>query len=285
MKKIVTISILLLLSASIAFAQVAASINKEAELFMKDFTNISVNLATNQNVYADAYIGKFFPSIPPHFAAGGNVGFAELDLSNLGDAAAEIGIPKLGNLNKVFVPYPTLDARIGGLILPFDLGVSGMILPKINDYFGMSLDFLTVGANLRYAVLEENIIFPHVSLGVAYYYARANMKASLGPANFNFNHEINTLSLSAQVSKSFIIATPFIGGRFTMTDAKNTFDYDAAGIINEKVSYNTGLTDLTSTNVYAGVAFNILVLKLTPSVSYDITNNMLTGAFSVRAQL
>lgn len=35
--------------------------------------------ATQQNVWADAYIGKLFPSLPPHFGVGISLGGTKMD--------------------------------------------------------------------------------------------------------------------------------------------------------------------------------------------------------------
>ncbi len=306
MKKIIIVSIFIVLTTAGAFAQSIISdkekvINDAAVSFMEDFSASVINAATNQNVYADAYIGKVFPSIPPHFAVGINTSIAELKLGELSKATEEInGI--VTSLNSALgenalgiktlpasaiLPFFTADARIGGLFLPFDLGVSVMKTPKL-DFYGVKLDYFTFGADVRYAVLQENLILPNVSLGASYYYTKGSIAADQDVASFTFNNEMNIVALSAQVSKNFIIVTPFVGGRFAMAQAKNNFDWDVsvAGVgVNGTPTYNKDFAEITSTNVYAGLSFNILILKLTPSVSYDFNNQLLTGAFSIRAQL
>ncbi len=304
MKKIVIMCVLVLFVISNTFAQFDEQekiINEAATSFMSDFSTSLINATTNQNVYADAYIGKLFPSVPPHFAVGLNASIAQLEMGELSSVVSEIndivetansalggnalGIKELPET--AVLPLFTADARLGGVFLPFDIGVSFMRLKEI-DFFGINLDYTTVGADLRYAVLQENLLLPNISIGAAYYYTTGSIAVSEDVASFTLNNKMKIASLSAQVSKSFLFVTPFIGARFSMIETENNFDWNVS-VIGQSISgnpeYNKDLTELYSTNVYAGLSFNILVLKITPSVSYDFNNEIITGAFSLKAQL
>ena len=63
---------------------------------MDDFANqLSIAIpqaATQQNVWADAYIGKLLPSVPPHLGGGVNLGFTHINTAGLAKAASALNI-------------------------------------------------------------------------------------------------------------------------------------------------------------------------------------------------
>lgn len=93
--------------------------------FCDDLADVIPNSQTQQNVYAEAWIGKLFPGF--HFGAGVNAGVSALDVSTLKDAALALGVDDVKDINDTLVfPTITVDARLGGIILPFDIGVTAM---------------------------------------------------------------------------------------------------------------------------------------------------------------
>ena len=106
--------------------------------------------STQQNVWSDAYIGKVFPSFPPHLGGGLTIGGTQLDMTGfskaanslvsgynsvattLTDTAAGLGIDSskfsMPNMDftiqdSFFMPTLSADVRIGGLFLPFDIEI------------------------------------------------------------------------------------------------------------------------------------------------------------------
>src|SRR5574344_622261 len=121
---------------------------------LDDFTNeLTVAIpqaATQQNVWADAYIGKLFPSVPVHLGGGLNVGVTHLDTTGLADAASQLGISGIND--NYYFPVITADLRIGGIFLPFDFDIAVMKTGKIGtEAMGANVDadILTVGADFR----------------------------------------------------------------------------------------------------------------------------------------
>jgi len=97
----------------------AGKINSGLEDFSKELQKTVPNVQTQQNVYSDAFIGKLFPEIPPHFAAGVNFGITQLNTEGLSDAVD--GIQNILN-------------SVGGLTKGLDLDMSvpdSLILPTI----------------------------------------------------------------------------------------------------------------------------------------------------------
>lgn len=217
--------------------------------------------SSNQNLWADAYIGKFFPSVPPHFGFGFTVGGTKLDMSGFKNAASsfESSAKNLGaNLDfgkipsSFFLPVISVDARVGGIVLPFDVGFSLMMTsPALFDMdmkdadsilgssgglsFGVlgfdgQVSYLTMGVDVRYPLLKGGLILPKVSIGAGYIYTRGQFGASASSgaadANIEMAYTTHVLYLQAQASKSFLIATVFGGGRALLSDTTTAWAYD-----------------------------------------------------------
>jgi len=138
------------------------------------------------------------------------------------------------------IPAVALSAKIGGFILPFDVGLKGMILPDSLKATlaesGISADYTLIGGNIRYAVLKENILLPDVSVGVGYNRLVGNlgMELDVDAPEFNFNdgtadHTIaattpalslgwatNSYDLTVQVSKNLLFIRPYAGLGYTL---------------------------------------------------------------------
>ncbi len=282
MKRIYSVIVLVLLTSHAVFSQAANIINQSASDFTIELTETMVNASVSQNVYADAFIGKFLPSVPPHFAAGINTNVMALDISTFADAADELNI-KIPD--SAVLPFFTLDARIGGFFLPFDIGATFIKTPRV-ELFGMSTDYYTIGADIRYAVLEQTVLLPNISLGFGYYHTEGFFSAKAGSNSIELNQKMDILTFSAQISKQFLILTPFVGGRFTLVSAENTYEWDTALPANSGAGlYMPEFGDEYTVSLYGGLGVEIVFVTLTPGVTYDVFNNIVGGTFSARFQL
>lgn len=267
--------------------------------------------ATQQNVWADAYIGKLFPAIPPHFGGGFNVGLTHMDTSGLAQAAKSLNIK--GIEDSYYFPVFTADLRVGGVLFPFDAGVSVMKTGSMGtDLMGadMNINLTAIGADIRYAVLEGGLVMPKVSVGAAYYYNEGSFKASSKYADADIDYKVHTLALTAQASKSFLICTPFVGLRGVVSKYDNSYSWKiknsgAQTAIDALAAANPGRAIATSGSgsyksdkfdfaelqpqVFAGVGFNLFVLQTTVSVTADLRNiadkGLWSGALSLRLKL
>lgn len=260
--------------------------------------------ATQQNVWADAWIGKSFPSIPPHFGGGVNMALTHIDTSGLAKAADALGIS--GIKDSYYFPCFTADLRIGGVFLPFDVDIAVMKTGTLNtDAFGsdLSVDFFTIGADVRYALLKGNLLLPKLSVGAGYFYNQGTFSASESHAEATIDYKVHTLYGQVQLSKSFLIFTPFLGLRGLVSKYDNAYDWKikdsaivaAAETANYKVS-GSGSSSSDSFDfggiqpqVFAGVGLNFFFLQATLSVSADLRHisdsGLWSGAFSLRAKL
>jgi hypothetical protein len=181
--------------------------------------------------WADAYIGKLFPSVPPHFGAGVALGYTTVDFDAFDDLLNQFGLSVPGgfDLGQLALPAYVVEARFGGFVLPFDVGLKfGAFEHLGND--SAAVDYLLAGGELRYAIIDgkKSLLLPNLSLGLGLNYLSGSFTGSksslnlpytsgaaekLGLSNLEVGLEWETLALDfkAQVSKSFLIVTPYVG--------------------------------------------------------------------------
>ena len=202
----------------------SATINDGLDDFAGELGIAVPQAAVQQNVYADAFIGKIFPALPPHFAVGFNAGLTHINTEGIASAADMLGISNVND--SYYFPVLNADVRIGGVLLPFDVGLSFMKLNSLEaSAFGsdITVDFFTVAADVRYALLEDGLIKPALSLGVGYSYNSGSFGVSSSDAEANVDYEVQTLYASVQLSKALNIPivrigfTPFVGVRAVLS--------------------------------------------------------------------
>ncbi|WP_191014175.1 hypothetical protein [Treponema zioleckii] len=287
----------------------ADTINDGLDDFTTQLANAIPQAATQQNVWADAYIGKLFPSVPFHLGGGFNVALTHIDTSGIAKAASALEID--GIKDSYYYPVFTADLRIGGILFPFDCDIAVMKTGTLSTSAmgcDLDVDFLTVGFDFRYALLEGGLVLPKLSVGVGYFYNQGSFGAGNSDAELNVDYKIHTMYAQAQVSKSFLIFTPFVGLRGLVSKCDNSYDWkvkntqfltaaDAAKQLGTTVAtngsgnYKTDSFDFGAIQpqIYAGVGLNFLVLQTTLSISADLRNiwddGLWSGAFSFRVKL
>lgn len=302
-KKILTSAASLFLVCAGAFAfdptDFATNGTKSISDGLDDFaTQLSVAVpqaATQQNVWADAWIGSLFPGL--RLGGGFNFAVTNVNTEGLAKAADQLGIGGIENSYKF--PVFTADLRVGGLILPFDADIAVMktgtlTYPESFTGSDVSVDLLTVGFDVRYALLKGGLIMPKVSVGLGYFYNQGTFGISSSNAEADVDYKIHTMYLSAQVSKELSIPvvrigiTPFIGGRLFASDADNSWSwklknpswlslidtYNTANDPDVKSSDSGNIKkdmDFNSLQpqLYGGIGFNFALLQLTVSASID----------------
>lgn len=271
-------------------------------------TDVIPNAQLQQNVWADAWIGHILPK--PNFGFGVNAGVSKLKLDSLKSAGDALGMDMSGVPSTMVFPVATVDLRVGGFFLPFDVGftISGLDTSKIGAldkaispaYF----DFFTIGGDIRYAVLKGGAILPKVSVGLGVYHMSGHIGAEKDGSAAEMDFSATTLSLSAQVSKKLVFFVPFAGARVMFTSSsvnwkakanwakilktnsniQNAIDY---GILPQTFSGGTdkGLFEHVRPVIYGGFAFDLAVIDITLSGSYDFVSSIPSGAVSIRFAL
>jgi hypothetical protein len=162
---------------------------------------------------------------------------------------AELGLPFA-----VGVPFPVAiaEARIGGFLLPFDVGVKYGYIPDqvpLIDLLpaGMSVDYEAFGVDVRLRLIEERTLLPELSVGGGFNYLRGGIGLEsaadytidglevpnpsdpdnpyvfdLGLASpvVGFNWETAVFDVKAQLSKRLLyFFTPYVGAGVTIGSA------------------------------------------------------------------
>ncbi|MDR1059098.1 MAG: hypothetical protein LBL43_06080 [Treponema sp.] len=253
LKKIIVFSVLLAGFAVFSgFSQTGPTLEdlqRSADSFS---TALAKSLPFNSTLglnWSDAYIGKLLPSAPPHFGIGGVFGVTTMDMRVMKDMASTLDFSIPFDMNRLILPAYTAEARIGGLFLPFDVGVKfGMLRPM--DIWGtsMAMEYTLMGAEFRYALVDgkDHKALPNISIGVGYNYLKGGIESRAGSSlSYAFNDtngshtleitsphvglawETSTLDFKAQISKSFLIITPYAGVGVSLAWSKAGYTVDS----------------------------------------------------------
>lgn len=233
------ILILFTLTLSLTFTGFAQDVDlddfkDQLETLSDDLSKPVASAATIGLTWSDANIGNF-----PHFGIGIFTGSSFLpidgftDLIEVVDTGAEL--PDAVKNIPVGLPLPVagIDARIGGFILPFDIGVKFAMLNTAIDKY--AFDYSIIGADVRFALLEENLVLPGISLGVGFSRFTSDMTIEgvlddnylllnapgdlpdlyLDNPDLNFGWTANVIEAKAQISKSLLVITPYFGANLS----------------------------------------------------------------------
>lgn len=331
-KNILAIAILFICFSMNAQESVSKdSVTDQFVNFSNTLTSIMPENITALNVWPEAHIGKFFPAFPPHFGFGISAAGTLIDTSfakDTFDTLSKLILKDMTNIKLNFecndimvLPTCAINARIGGFLLPFDVGVFGVAtipnLPQEFNFgdFDASVEYLTFGADLRYAIYEGNIFMPKVSLGFGYFYAQQELNFDINKTksatynsvetNVNINANANlllkthTFFAQMQISKKILIITPFIGARAYYTFFENECDWNyKTQIVNGESSTpitNDGQkvditnkklnTDNIRPQVYLGVGLNAPILQVAINVSWNPITNYWSGGSTLNFKL
>ncbi|MFA7566450.1 MAG: DUF6588 family protein [Alkalispirochaeta sp.] len=296
------------------------------ETFSDEFaTSLPMNSTIGLN-WSDAYIGQLL-AVPPNFGVGVTTGVTTIPGSVFTDLLDDLGVSASGGVDDVAaigLPLPgyAIDGRVGGFILPFDVGVKVGILPaiKLGD---VEAEYTNVGFDVRYAVLEGGIL-PKVSVGVGYNYLSGRIATPLGlgateiggveynnntytlvmsDPDLEFGWEANVFDFKAQVSKSFLIVEPHFGvgasvGTATTTTGLST-DITVQGgsvtadqigsaagvdIANDGVTLESSVSPVAF-RLFGGASLNLVFFRLDLGAMYNLNSGALGGTVGARFQL
>jgi hypothetical protein len=322
--KMATIAILLVfLVSSLAFSQHLGL--KELQDRAEDFSDaLAKSLPFNASIglnWADAYIGKLIPSVPPHFGIGASFGVTTIDMAVANNLAEALGFSIPFDADKLILPVYAGEIRLGGLFLPFDLGLKAGVLSSVGLWgTDVETSYTLIGGDIRYALTEGGVILPKISIGAGVNYLKGGLETSVGQEmTYNFtggNIKIdkpdvnlfwNTLALDfkVQVSKSFFIITPYIGlgasyawseagyeakAPITTTGGGNVQDYlDANGLGDMDIGDNKISSTIEvkgfSARAFGGLSVNLLVFKLDLTGLYNFRDSNYGVSLGTRFQL
>jgi hypothetical protein len=291
MKKLLLICGIILLFALSLPAQTIDYVTEYEDGFQAFAEEIAASLPFNATLglsWSDAYIGQF-----PHFGVGLTVGATSIPFDIMEPVFNMLpGYSLPSNLDFIEqwgAPLPawSLDARLGGFILPFDVGVKFGFLPdEAKVLMPFEMDYMLVGGDVRLALLKGKGAAPDLSIGLGYTYLDgavyladvvggdqdivlpiASYVLRVTDPDVTFNWQANVIDLKAQVSKKLAIITPFLGAGVSWggskaggglssdvqlsTDGGSTFNSINQTQIDTILAAVEGL-DLTSTSVEVG---------------------------------
>ncbi len=196
--------------------------------------------------WSDPYIGKF-----PHFGVGLSLGVVALPQDSFDAVFDSLGMANpLNELNlpaAIGIPFPaySLDGRIGGFILPFDIGVKvGFIPDAVNAQGflpeGMGLDYLMIGGDLRYALLEEKALIPEIAIGAGFTHLRGSIETPMGGSvqvqsiatavgtydlqitdpSLSFDWQTDVIEAKVQIAKKILFIRPYLGAKASYAISK-----------------------------------------------------------------
>ncbi|MDR0643666.1 MAG: hypothetical protein LBG05_01950 [Treponema sp.] len=325
MKRIFTIAAITLTVAFNGFSDDLADLQKNVDTFSaKLAASLPFNASMGLN-WSDAYIGKLL-GVPPHFGIGASGGFTTLNSVAFGDLLDNFGlsIP----IDQMLIPAYVVEGRLGGLFLPFDIGVKFGALPQVDFGDRLKIDYLLAGADIRFAVMEGNVVLPKISVGIGFNFLKSSLTAPLGSGvSFNtdgksleltqpeatFSWETKSIDIKAQISKSFLIITPYagLGASYAWSNAGYSVEsrlkyggeyIDNADIEEIKDSLSsagvpgldklspTGFSSIIDTTgwafrAFAGVSLNVLIMKFDLTGMYNFMDSNYGVTLGIRAQI
>ena len=241
----------ILLVATLGVAPVVAQLpdisdyKSGLQSFSDEFaTSLPMNSTIGLN-WSDAYVGQLLPI--PSLGIGITTGVTtvpgDVFTSLLDDLNIEPSSGALESIGSAGLPIPgyAIDARIGGLVLPFDVGLKFGTLPGLS-VGDVDVEYQNIGADIRYAILDGGVL-PKVSVGVGYNRLSGRISTPLGIGTQSFNNGVsgrgraeaeltdpelaldwtaNVFDVRLQASKSFLIVEPHIGLGATFGSAETT---------------------------------------------------------------
>lgn len=236
MKRIVLILMMSLAAAGL-WGQNLEDFQTGFQTFATDMAATLSYNATIGNNWSDAYIGKF-----PHFGVGLSAGVTTVPSASLKDLFTSMDIPVPSAVADIGLPIPAaaVSAKLGGLFLPFDVGVKAMVLPaeatEALSSAGIAADYKLLGGNIRFALLKQNLLLPDVSVGFGYnrLAGSISMPLDIESQSFTFTppedveHTLevtqpdlamdwttDSFDATIQISKSLLFLRPYAGAGYS----------------------------------------------------------------------
>ena len=290
---------LLIFMAKPASSQNITGTYETAGKLIDGFSESLINTASNgillQDTYADAFIGKLFPSSPAHFAFGIEGGITSLDFQKMSKTGKMLDFDSIPE--KMYFPTISLNAKLGGFFLPFDIGLSFFTFDtnKLTAFPADSIiEFFSLGGELRYAILTGKKFLPKFSVGAGYFFSKGRIVYRKEGTELGSEYNINTYFLSAQISKTFIFITPFVGFRGILSDAQTKIFWksniqlpDEYGTLHASFSRNRN-NDMWNSfipQLFGGIGLKIPLIEITVNGSWDFRNSIWSAGGSLRLKI
>ncbi len=230
-----------------AFAQTIPDFNKYEQSFVDFAHGISGALPLYSSIgnnWSSGYGGQF-----PHLGFGLTVGAATIPGTVVNNLTTQLGLGDVKTLfpsqaadliDKYGVPLPgyVAEVRIGGFIIPFDIGLKfGYIGDKMQGLplpANMKLDYLLTGFDVKFPIVKEGFLMPQIAVGGGFNYVRGYVQfpttssditvlngvaapdgntywVKFTAPDMRFQWDSKVIDAKIQVSKHLLIFTPYAG--------------------------------------------------------------------------
>ena len=206
---------------------------------------------------------------------------------------------------------------MGGVFLPFDVGLfysatfPGMFDSLSFDDFSGGISYTAFGADLRYAILEGNLLLPQVSLGAGYIYQKESVnfsakktisytgqseKSGTLSTEADLSLFTNTVYLQAQISKQIFITTPYAGAKVSLTQSQKDYSWNYKTVIDgtksdsaskngkESISRDFDMADM-QVQLFGGATLNLFMFELSLCAAWNPVSNYFSGAISTNFKM
>lgn len=312
MKKSLALGLIAVIAAIGAQAQTQLGTFKSA--FDGLSTAMASSMALNSTLgsnWSDAYVGDF-----PHLGVGATVGLACMNASPITDLTSKLNIPLSSSITSILstygFPIPAVNAslKLGLPIIPLDIGVKVGYLPSswtasMLSQYGMSVDYQSIGAQLRYALIKQDAgLLPNVSVGLAYNYLKGGIGLDTGMGSSSYtvptdkstattismsspkmalSWSANTIDVTAQVSKKLLILVPYAGAGLTVGTSSVTSGLQSTVATNYPGGLSALNQYLASNSAYSGLQLSEAGILSTASSSTPVVR--LYGGISLNILL
>lgn len=240
MQRVIIITFLCVLAVTATAQEIPTFDDLEAS-FVSFAEGVASTLPYNALVglnWSDAHIKNF-----PHFGLGVTAGFTLMPYVNLEETLAGLDIDLLnmedtelaGLIEDLGMPFPavSLETRIGGFLLPFDIGFKLGLVPTDFDLSfvmnGFALNYFAIGGDIRFRLFKQWFMIPALCVGTGLTYQQGSIDipgilgenitiAEVGPyslemedPSLNFSWKTFVVDLKAQASWDLFLITPYIG--------------------------------------------------------------------------
>lgn len=312
MKRTVVILLLLAL-ATTAWAQDTTTIGEYEDGFQNFVDEFSKSLPMNSTIglnWSDAYIGQLL-RVPPNVGFGVTAGVTTIPYRAFDGLFDDLGIDvpsEISDFDAVGVPFPAyaIDARVGGVVLPFDVGLKFGTLPGGVDFGDANVEYTLFGADIRYAIIEQGMALrPDVSIGIGYNRLNgavsvpsgigqiqiadvpdpnnpgSTTQLALDEPDLEFDWGANIFDFRAQASKKILFVEPTIGIGAAVGVADSAAQLSSDLLINDGGSFRA-VTDQEIADIkQAASASGVTLPDEFDKESLGVSSNVNTFAFRI----
>jgi hypothetical protein len=268
--------------------------------------------------WSQAYIGNLLDTNFPfvHLGVGAQVGLTTISSDAVTPFLDLFYLKLPPGLKFLPLPFMVANARLGGLIIPFDVGIKAGFLPRELETAlpGYTFSYQNFGIDARFPLVREDFFLPTISVGGGVSVMGAGVEALVGQtvtiAGPSGSVELTdpTLGLrfgaynveaKIQISKNILwLFTPYAGASvaygngtaeaFLESKSVNltgqTSDWSSIRV-DDRGIHRQGELGSLSLKAYGGMSFDVLILHVDAQAMVDLLSESVGLSVGARVQL